>query len=216
MSLSRQTMLELMALADGELEGETRDRVEKLATRSEEARRVVEAMRAPVLGDWLSEAIDERAAVADGIADAVMAKIESGQVNAGVGGVVRLSDARARRSSGVTRGQLAVLGGVLVLAATILLYVRSDRDTTEGLSPVASVEMPSVAPSSLARPPASTSSALAQQGATPNQGVEVDEIDSPTHGVTVFEIPVGGMAAAASGGSPSSVVITIDDEPVKP
>jgi hypothetical protein len=52
-----------------------------------------------------------------------------------------------------------------------------------------------------------------QQGA---KGVEVDEIDSPTHDVTVFEIPANGMAAAASGGAPPSVVIMIEDEPVKP
>jgi len=32
----------------------------------------------------------------------------------------------------------------------------------------------------------------------------------------VFEIPAGGIAAAASGGTPSSVVIMIEDEPVKP
>jgi hypothetical protein len=44
--------------------------------------------------------------------------------------------------------------------------------------------------------------------------VEVDEIDSPAHGVTVFEIPASGVAAAAGGGAPPpSVVIMIEDEP---
>ena len=46
-------MLELMALADGELEGEDRARVEALVAQSDEARQVVEAMRSPVLGTWL-------------------------------------------------------------------------------------------------------------------------------------------------------------------
>jgi hypothetical protein len=116
----------------------------------------------------------------------------------------------------VTRGQLAVLGGGLVLAATILLYVRSDRDGTDVVSPVASVDVPTVVPSAGLPPAPSAPGALAQQGAHPTQGVEVDEIDSPAHGVTVFEIPAGSMAAAAGAGNPSSVVIMIDDEPVKP
>jgi hypothetical protein len=218
MTLSRENLLELMALADGELEGEARDRAERLAAESDEARRVVEGMRTPLLSAWLAETLDERSAAADGIAGAVMAKIERAKADAGIEGVVRLSGARARRSSGVTRGQLAVLGGVLALAATILLYVRADRDTTGVPGPVASVEVPVVLPSAgvATTTSASASTALAQQGAHPAQGVEVDEIDSPAHGVTVFEIPVGGMAAAASGGNPSSVVIMIDDEPVKP
>jgi hypothetical protein len=206
MSLSRETMLELMALADGELEGEARERAEKLAAESEEARRVVEAIRGPALGVWLSAAMEERVHAADGIADLVMAQLDGA---AGGGQVVRLSEARAaRRSPAVTRGQLAVVGGVLVLAATILLYVRSDHDATY-TSPVASVEAPSAVQSAV-------SATAVAQAAHPTQGVEVDEIDSPTHDITVFEIPGGNMTAAAGGGSPSSVVIMIEDEPVNP
>lgn len=216
MSLSRETMTELMALADGELEGEARERAEKLAAESEEARRLVEAMRAPVLGMWLAEALDERTAAADGIADAVMSRIESARRDAGIEGVVRLSDARAKRSR-FSRGQVAVVGGFLVLAATILLYMRNDREGTEGGAPVASVAPPVVAPSAAA-PPSATATAMAQAvhlqpGA---KGVEVDGIDSPAHDVTVFEIPGGGMAAQASGPTPPSVVIMIEDEPVTP
>jgi len=215
MSLSRETMTELMALADGELEGAARERAEKLAAESDEARRVVDAMRAPALGVWLGVAMDERTAAADGIADAVMAKIDAARRNAGIEGVVRLSDARARRS-GFTRGQVAAVAGFLALAATIVLYMRNDRDGADGLAPVASVAPTAASPSAVV-PPAPPASALAQaphlqQG----QGVEVDEIDSPAHDVTVFEIPAGGMAAAASGGTPPSVVIMIEDEPVAP
>jgi hypothetical protein len=44
--------------------------------------------------------------------------------------------------------------------------------------------------------------------------VEVDEIDSPSRGVSVFEIPLGSVAAAAASPvAPSSVVIWIDDDP---
>jgi hypothetical protein len=216
MSLSLETMTELMALADGELEGEARERAEKLASESEEARRVVDAMRAPVLGAWLAEGMEERTAAADGIADAVIAKIDAARRDAGIAGVVRLSDARARRS-GVTRGQIAAVAGFLALAATIFLYMHNDRDGADSVAPVASFVPTAVAPSTEV-PAAAPASALAQaphvqQG---GQGVEVDEIDSPAHDVTVFEIPAGGMAAAASGGAPPSVVIMIEDEPVAP
>jgi hypothetical protein len=217
MSLSRETMTELMALADGELDGEARERAEKLAADSPEARRVVDAMRSPVLGMWLAETMDQRASVADGIADVVMGKIDAARRDAGIEGVVRLSDARTRRT-GVTRGQVAAVAGFLALAATIFLYMRNDRDGTDGVAPVASVVVPmATAPSAEVRvtPPGS---AVAQAPHLPQggQGVEVDEIDSPAHGVTVFEIPASGMAAAASGGAPPSVVIMIEDEPVAP
>jgi hypothetical protein len=216
MSLSRETMTELMAFADGELDGEALERVEKLAAENQEARRLVDAMRSPALGMWLAEGMEERTAAADGIADAVMAKIDAARRDAGIEGVVRLSDRRARRS-GITRGQVAAMAGFLALAATIVLYMRNDREGTDGQAPVASVVAPAVAPSAEV-PPAAPASALAQAPHVQpgGQGVEVDEIDSPAHGVTVFEIPAGGMAAAASGGAPPSVVIMIEDEPVAP
>ncbi len=216
MSLSPETMTELMALADGELDGEARERAEKLAAESPEAQRVVDAMRSPALGVWLAEGMDARTAAADGIADTVMAKIEAARRDAGIEGVVRLSGARARRS-GITRGQVAAMAGFLALAATIFLYMRNDRDGTDGVAPVASVVAPPTAAPSAEAPPLPPPSAMAQAPHLPQtgQGVEVDEIDSPAHDVTVFEIPGSGMAAAASGGAPPSVVIMIEDEPVK-
>jgi len=56
MSLSRETMLALMAYADGELEGKERARVDALLAKSEEARRVVQAMCGGAVGAWLSQA----------------------------------------------------------------------------------------------------------------------------------------------------------------
>jgi hypothetical protein len=218
MSLSRETMTELMALADGELQGEARTRAEKLAAESPEARRLVEAMRSPALGEWLAEAeaTDARMSGADGIADAVMGKIDAARKDAGIEGVVRLSGARPRRS-GITRGQVAAVAGFLALAATILLYMRNDREGSDTAAPVASVVAPVATAPSAELPPVPPVNAVAQ-AAHPDPaapGVEVDEIDSPAHGVTVFEIPASGMAAAASGGAPPSVVIMIEDEPVK-
>jgi hypothetical protein len=228
-SLTREVMIELMALADGELEGPARERAEKLVAENVEARRVVDAMRAPAVAMWLGDAMQERAvaAGADGVADAVMAKIAApaaaGNGYAAVdgagapgepreeGGVVRLSLARAgaRRWSRLQVGA-AALSGALALAAGVAFVLRSADHKEMGWAPVASV----VAPSQTGgRDVAPSGTAVAQLKAPPSQGVEVDEIDSPSRGVSVFEIPLGSVAAAASPVALSSVVIWIDDDP---
>jgi hypothetical protein len=206
MSLPQETMLQLMAFADGELEGEDRARIEALVAQSGEARQVVEAMRSPVIGTWLGQEMDARGAAADGIADAVMdSLVKAEPAGGGGGGVVRL----AERSSGRKGARVQVVAGVVVatlaLAAGVTLYVSSmDQGTERAKAPVASVETPSV---DIQAPPA-PATAVAQG---PSQGVEVDEVDSPSRGFAVFEIPVGTGAAKAAG--PSSVVIMIDDDP---
>jgi hypothetical protein len=212
-------MLELMALADGELEGEERARAERLAAESAEARRVVEAMRSPALGAFLDGAFAPKTAAAGGIADAVMARIASdgGGALAETGGVVRLADVRVRRGP---RVQLLVASGLaaLAVAAAIALWFQSRDVLSLSGSPVASVgapmPLPSVEPIKL--PTAQSAAALAQEGKG-LPGVEVDEIDSPSHDVHVFEIPVSEpsstAAAAAHVPRASSVVIMIDEEP---
>jgi hypothetical protein len=217
MSLSRETMLELMALADGELQGGARERVERLVADNEEARRVVEGMRASQLGAWLGEAVNGQSAVADGVADAVMATIASqsaGDVGpdrsvaapANEGGVVRLTPPTRSRAAWVPVVTL------VALAAGVLLVLRSIRRDEVEPAPVASVTMPSPSLGS-SMPVASVSAPLS---AAPIRGVEVEEIDSPSRGVSVFEIPLGNAAAAAGPTAPSSVVIWIDDEPRSP
>jgi hypothetical protein len=218
MSLSRETMLELMALADGELHGGALERAERLVADNEEARRVVEAMRAPQLGAWLGEAVSGRSAVADGVADAVMATIASqGAENIGPdrsaaapanegGGVVRLTAPTRRRAGWVPVVTL------VALAAGVLLVLRSIRRDEVEPSPVASVTLPSPSLGSVTL----VASASAPLSAGPIRGVEVEEIDSPSRGVSVFEIPLGNAAAAAGPTAPSSVVIWIDDEPRSP
>ncbi len=197
MSLPHETLLDLMALADGELEGGERVRVERLVAESDEARRVVETMRSPAIGAFLADEVSARAdAAADGIADAVMARLEAeaGAAETSSARAVRLGDARARRSM---RGP--ALGGItaaLALAAGLALYVRSGAG--DGRAPVASAGEPALpAPAAVAQRPA--------------QGVEVDDVDSPSRAISVFEIPLGAGAARAAG--PSSVVIMIQDDP---
>ncbi len=183
MSLTRQTMMELMAFADGELEGEDRARIERLVAENGEARGVVEAMRSPAIGAFLQGEMAERAARADGIAGAVMAKLPA------------RGPARGRSPAVVIS-----IGAALALAAGVALILRSQGPTNETNVPVASVDTPSVD----VQPPVVTQ--------RPTQGVEVDEVDSPSRGISVFEIPVPGAAAAANANGPSSVVIMIEDE----
>jgi hypothetical protein len=217
MSLSHETVLELMSFADGELAGDDKDRVEKLVASSEEARQVLEAMRRAEVGAWLSESMDHRAGRggADAIAAAVMSAVGDGR-SAGQpatkatsngsmrsDGVVSIAGARARRSS---RVQMAVSAGAaaLALAAAVALYVRAGGDRTADHAPVASVGVPPVD----FQVPSAT---VAQ--AQPSGGVEVNEIDAPSRGVSVFEIPVGAAAAVASPQGASSVVVWVDDDP---
>jgi hypothetical protein len=201
MSLPQETMLQLMAFADGELEGEEQARIETLVAQSTEARQVVDALRSPVLGAWLNEEMNARAVAADGIADAVMASLGKAEPagKGREGEVVRLADRGGRK---------VVVGAVvaaLALAAGVALYVGSVGSGPDAAkAPVASVGVPSV---DVQPPPA----AVAQR---PSQGVEVDEVDSPARGFSLFEIPVGGSpAGAANAAGPSSVVIMIDDDP---
>jgi hypothetical protein len=224
MSLPRETMLELMALADGELEGEAKDRAEKLTIQSEEAQRVVGAMRAPGVRPWLREAVAQRAPLADGIADAVMAKLAAGggysavpaETEArraaavgdlGVRSAVRntaavraLASARSRRASPMAMVRIA--GSALAIAALVAVYVRSRESADE--RPRAQ----GVGTSSGAAAPRERAVAIAGNGGTQSgRGVEVEEIDSALR-VSIFEI-----SAVAETSTQPSVVVWIDDEP---
>jgi anti-sigma factor RsiW len=213
MSLSHETLLELMSLADGELEGSDKERVERLVASDDEARQIVASLRGAEVGTWLAETMDQRAAAsgADGIADAVMSAVAVGtssRASAAPNGVARgavaIAPARARKSS---RFQVIAGGAtaVLALAAAVAIYMRAGTGPLDEHAPVASVGVPPVdveAPSSMA---------MTQQGA--GGGVEVNEIDAPQRGVSVFEIPVGAAAAVAKPTGASSVVVWVDDDP---
>ena len=224
MSLSHDTVLELMSLADGELEGDDKARVERLVASSDEARRVLEAMQRAEVGAWLSESEHARAGKggADGIADAVMAAVEGSAQGRSVapraskatssatssaslqsGGVVSIAGVRTRKSSRVQFAVSAAVAG-LALAAAVALYVRAGGDRTTDHAPVASVGIP---PVDFQVPSASVAQV------EPAGGVEVNEIDAPSRGVSVFEIPVGAAAAVANPTGASSVVVWVDEDP---
>jgi len=122
-SLPRETMLELMALADGELEGEDRARAEGLMAGNAEARRTVDGFRASHLAAALTDGMKGRAdaAGADGIAAAVMLRLGAGALPPG-SLATRLHAPRAR-----TRRAAAVIVGALALAAAAAIYLRVSR-----------------------------------------------------------------------------------------
>jgi anti-sigma factor RsiW len=205
MTLPRETVHELMALVDGQLEGEARARAEHLVATDDEARRLVEAMRASPVGQWVRDAEAKRSREITDIADAVMIRLGPSAVpNVAEGGVVRLAP-RPRRRSGRGPAVVAGFGAALVLAAAIALYLRAgSRPPGEDVAPVASVVLP---PS--AEPLASASAA---PGPASGSGVEVNQIEAPSRSVHVFEIPMGAAAAAATTTGHSSVVIWVEED----
>jgi anti-sigma factor RsiW len=207
MSLSRQTLLELMSLADGELDGPDKERLERLVATDEEARALVARLRGPEVGAWLAESMDRRAIAsgADGIADAVMTAIAADpRISVRPNGATRDGAAAVLPLRGRRSPRFQVIAGAvtaaLAVAAAVAIYARTGTEHLDDRAPVASVRVP---PVDVEVP----SSAMAQQG---GGGVEVNEIDAPQRGVSVFEIPVGAAAIATSG--PSSVVVWVDDD----
>jgi hypothetical protein len=220
MSLSRDTVLELMALADGELDGEDKAQAERVVAESAEARALLDGFRSAQVARWLASMVEERAPMADGIADKVMARVAEQGAKEGVGS---LADARARRRWDGLGAPAAF--AALSLAAGIAIVVGGGERQEPVSAPVASVALPPAAEEAV--PP--TQSAVAQRGNPTSQaadplwgvrptplGVEVNDIDSPSRDVSVFEIPVGTSAtAAANAKGPSSVVIMIEDDSTK-
>jgi hypothetical protein len=214
MSLSHETILELMSLADGELEGADKERVERLVADSDEARQVVESLRGAEVGAWLSSAMDEKAVRggADRIADEVMAAIA--QPSAG-GAVASLADRRSRAPRGGQRSRVPLAGAgvvaVLAVAAAAILYVDARAPQPGERAPVASVGTPHVD----FQVPSAVAQANGPQPGAP-AGVEVNEIDAPSRGVSVFEIPGAAAAAVAAVAGPSSVVVWVEEDQTEP
>jgi hypothetical protein len=189
-------MIELMALADGELEGEARSRVEALVASNAEARTVVDGLRHGQVGAWLRTSFDERAAAgAAGIADGVMARIGA-PLRVGAPAVTPPVASKVAGRVVRPRAWMAASAAALAAAAAVAVYLRG-------------ASSPAIAPRASDRAEIAESPASA-----PASGVEVDEIDAPARGVSVFEIPAAeGAAAVGMAHRPASVVVWIDDPP---
>jgi hypothetical protein len=226
MSLSQEAMMELMAYADGELvdDAAATARMEQLVESNEEARRIVDAMR--TLGDVvreLPEAQGPVSAVADSIADGVMAQLERAPIERpDMNGVVPL---QARRAIGRAH-YAAAAAGVLALAAGIALMLRTNGPTpgpvaTDVPHETAPVVQPAASGGGASEP--APSAAVAQNdpapqtapGASepapgdPKNDVDLEEVESQDHHVSVFYVPKSLAGASAHAGA--SVVVWIDD-----
>jgi hypothetical protein len=206
MTLSRETVLELMALADGELDGDERARAEQVVAQNTEAKALLSGFRAAQLGRWIAAAEENRVSAADGIGHAVMARVA--QQAAEEGGGVRFAHASGRaRDWRVGVAAPAAFAALALAAGVALMASGGEREAEPNApAPVASVAVP------VASDEEPSARGLAMHAPVAPMGVEVDEIDTQSRDVSVFEIPVGA-AAAANASQPSSVVIMIEEEP---
>jgi anti-sigma factor RsiW len=201
MSLPPETMMDLMAYTDGELDTSARTRVEELLRSNDEARRVVAAMG--TLGDVVRTAEAERAPasarVADGIVDDVMAAIERAEVTQpGKKNVVAIGASRTARSSRAGVYSAVALVGIAA-GFFLVLHSRSGPPVIVDERGMPSVRLP-VAPI-----PTSPPSAVAVAD-TESQGVDLEEAESAQGKVDVFFTP-----STAAAGAVASVVVWIDD-----
>lgn len=204
MSLPEETMLELMAYTDGELAGDDLARIEQLVRTNDEARRVVEAMGG--LGDLVREAIDTRwiEQHAAPIAAAVMVKLDAEPT------VVKKRSRESERVRQLPIGRRvgAVAVGVLAMAAAAFLFVRA-QEAKNGAGPTASAQptaSQTVSPPQTLAQGSPTSSG--SQAAPGTAGVDVEQVESPSHQVSVFYLPAADPAANSNA---SSVVVWIGE-----
>jgi len=166
MTLSSKEMLDVMAWADGELEGAEAARIKALVEKDEEAKELVRSFSA--LGDFVREA-DAKAKTPD-LTDQVMAKVVPTLPN-------EIERARLKRGMRMRVGAAVVT--LTALAAGVFLYQRSHPN----VSPVVgSNDTPVTAPAT---------------------GVEVGQVDTSQHAVSVFYVP--------SEKGPQTTVVWIDD-----
>jgi anti-sigma factor RsiW len=199
-TLSSETMMKLMAYADGELEGRERLEVEELLATDAAAAEVV--VQIAGLGGFVKLGHDDRDAQAIAsfdVADAVMAKVKGADADR-TAKVVSISSASsassalsalsARRSANRTK----VIGGAvaaLALAASVFLLARPG-ETPMGASPGAGGAV-------AANPPPAP---VVSDPASP--GVEVSAVESPGQTVSVFYLPSGNELT-------TSVVVWVDE-----
>lgn len=207
MSLPRELTMELMAYADGELDADAVARVEGILAQDPEARRVVAALSGDAVGDFLREASDaagERAEAA-GMLDAVMTRVAAEAMRPKV---ASLNAARAKREAKTRLIGAGVI--ILALAAAVTLYVRTQRSAT---APDTNTQA-QIAPAATVAPPQPTQGVapsvtptLAPAGVgevTAEEGVEVNDIDSPSQDVSVYYLRSNSAGATKS---PGGVVI---------
>ena len=203
MNLSRETKLELMAWADGELPDDMMQRIGLLVDHNEDARSFVDDLRSANLGEWVKLAMNAKLERAPSVTDGVMARLGAEQTT-----TTTLPSLRRRHDQRRTRAIAISIGSGLAIAAGVVMVLRAAALSGGGQAPIALNESPSASVADPSAPsPAGTPLAPAAHG------VEVNDIDSLSRGISVFEIPLRAASANASKSwVGSSVVIWIDDD----
>ena len=192
-TLSAETMLELMAYADGELDGDDLVRIESLIATDVDAERVVSSMH--TLGDCVRVSEGERRVpkIVDRVVDDVMAKIEAEKARRTV---VPLQPRPIRLRNAIVAGTISA---AIAMAAGWAMFVRPPDDTPP-------------APVAVVAPKAVPTAAPVAPTVTPDgTGVDLNQVESPAGQVSVFYVP-----AVAAGGiadeNVSSVVLWLGDD----
>lgn len=205
MTLTSDTMLKLMAYADGELAGDDLTEVENILATDADAVRFVNDIAN--LGGIVQEGHASRAGKAIAsfdVADAIMAKIKAepkavleGSPSAPVAPVTAVSSLAAERAKRSRRTQVgAGVAAVLALAAAVFLVARP-QETPMAPAPVAVNGVNG----------AGTTSAPEPSNGAPVE-VDVTATDTPGQSVSVFYLPAANEVT-------TSVVVWVDETGAK-
>jgi hypothetical protein len=203
--------LELMLYADGELDEERRFAVEAYLDRSTPGTAKLSALN--LVSGIVREQSLGSAAGADGIADAVMAKLTAN--GAGAAATIPTKPSSIKAMAGATRakpandnsrGIYALAALAVAAAAGLMLWGRMDTGSPASERPVA------VAPATPEQLPAPVPSARAAE-ATPSSdvedehGVEVAAVDFGARMGTIFYVSTGAAASNAT-----TTVVWLNDD----
>lgn len=200
--LSEKTMHELMAYCDGELDGDALERIERLLATDAHAREIVDQMG--ILGIAVKHIADPKdddtQGAWSGIADAVMAKIESPGIAASIppkraSSLSSLDEARLRKQK--SRAANGVIAAGLALAAGFLMYAKTHHEAEDP-----SAQRPAMMA-------VSGESALATVEPAPTawgHGVDVERVEAPSPDISVFNVPSTGEENS------TSIVVWIGDD----
>jgi len=165
MTLSQDQVLEIMAWADGELDGADATRVEAFVASNDEAKELVRSFDA--LGDFVRSSshqatLEQATDSLEGLVDSVMEKTKPSD----------LERARLKRAQ---KGRIVLMAATLTaLAAGVLVYARTQP-----------VELPS----SHIQPSATPAAVVAMV-----EGVQVEQLDTKSPNTTVVWIDDGASA----------------------
>ena len=203
--------LELMLYADGELDEERRFAVEAYLVRSPAGSAKVSALN--LVSGIVREQSLGSAAGADGIADAVMAKLTTNGAGAAStiptkpSPIKALAGApRAKPANDNSRGIYALAALAVAAAAGLMLWGRMDTSSQAPERPVAA--MPAT-PEQLPAlpPPAKAAEATPSPDVEDAPGVEVAAVDFGARMGTIFYVPTGAAASNAT-----TTVVWLNDD----